>query len=128
MNWPAFLSVLVGGAIGSVLRWLIGVALNPLLPALPLGTLAVNLVGGFIIGGAIGVFDHFQSLPPELRLFVTTGFCGGLTTFSAFSAETVNRFLDEQYGWSLAIIGSHVIGSLLMTWLGISMVRMLLKA
>jgi CrcB protein len=127
MNWLSFVSVFVGGAIGSVLRWLISVAMNPIVPELPLGTLTVNLVGGFIIGAAIAVFDHFQTLPPELRLFVTAGFCGGLTTFSAFSAETVTRFLDHQYGWSLAIIGSHLIGSLMMTLLGILLVRSLLN-
>src|SRR5579883_2643545 len=70
MNWLSLLSVLVGGAVGSAVRWLLGLALNPVLPALPLGTLTVNLVGGFIIGGAIGIFDQFQSLPPELRLFI----------------------------------------------------------
>lgn len=125
MNLTSFLSVLVGGALGSVLRWMFGLALNPILPSLPLGTLAVNLGGGFIIGAAVGVFEHFQNLPPEWRLFIVTGFCGGFTTFSAFSAETVTALLREQYGWSIAIVCAHVCGSLLMTLAGIAMVRAL---
>ena len=128
MNWLALFSVLIGGAIGSALRWALGILLNPILPTLPLGTLTVNLVGGFIIGSAVGVFDQFQSLPPELRLFVITGFCGGLTTFSAFSAETVTLILRQQYGWTLAIVSAHVIGSLLTTMIGIGAMRVLFKA
>ena len=127
MNWSSLISVLVGGAIGSVLRWLLGLALNPVFPDLPLGTLTVNLVGGFIIGGAIGIFDQFQSLPPELRLFVITGFCGGLTTFSTFSAETVNALMRQQYGWSFAIVATHLIGSLAMTLIGIYAMRLLFR-
>ena len=127
MPWLSLFCVLIGGAIGSALRWAVGLALNPILPTLPLGTLAVNLVGGFIIGAAIGYFDHFHSLPVEFRLLVITGFCGGLTTFSAFSGETVNALMRQEYGWSLAIVSTHVIGSLLMTFAGISVVRMLLK-
>lgn len=128
MNPVAFFSVLVGGALGSALRWMVGLALNPILPALPLGTLAVNLVGGFIIGGAMGFFEHFHHLPPEWRLFAITGFCGGFTTFSAFSAETVTALMREQYGWSLAIVLAHVLGSLLMTIAGIALVRSIVHA
>lgn len=127
MNWLSLLAVLIGGALGSALRWMLGLALNPALPVLPLGTLTVNLAGGFIIGGAIGLFDQFQSLPPELRLFIITGFCGGLTTFSTFSAETVNALLRQQYGWSLAIVASHLIGSLAATLAGIWSVRLLFR-
>ena len=128
MGWLAFLAVGFGAFAGALLRWLFGIALNPLLPTLPLGTLASNLLGGFIIGIALGVFNQFQSLPPELRLLITTGFCGGLTTFSTFSAETVTLLLRQQYAWSAAIITAHVLGSLLMTLAGIGMVRLLLKA
>jgi CrcB protein len=128
MNPASFFSVFIGGAIGSVLRWGFGLALNPILPTLPLGTLAVNLIGGFIIGGAIGFFEHFQHLPPEWRLFAITGFCGGFTTFSAFSAETVTALMREQYGWSIALVLTHVLGSLLMTIAGIAVVRAIVHA
>jgi len=128
MGLLAFLAVGFGAFAGALLRWLFGMALNPLLPTLPLGTLAANLLGGFVVGVALGVFNQFQSLPPELRLLITTGFCGGLTTFSTFSAETVTLLLRQQYAWSAAIITAHVCGSLLMTLAGIGAVRLLLKA
>jgi len=128
MSLASLLAVLIGGAIGSALRWVLGLWLNPLLPTLPLGTVAANLVGGFIIGSAIGVFDQFQSLPPEMRLFVITGFCGGLTTFSTFSAETVTLLLRQQYVWTFAIITVHLLGSLAMTLAGIGAVRVLLRS
>jgi len=121
----SFLAVGVGAFLGAVLRWCFGILLNPLLPVLPLGTLAANLLGGFVIGVALGVSEQFQSLSPEARLFVTTGFCGGLTTFSTFSAETVTLLLRQQYGWSAALIAAHLFGSLLMTFAGIAGARLL---
>ena len=84
-------------------------------------------LGMVVIGAALGLFNQFQSLPPEIRLFVTTGFCGGLTTFSTFSAETVTLLLRQQYGWTAAILGAHVIGSVLMTLAGIGLVRLLFQ-
>jgi len=125
MNLPSLLAVITGDALGSALRWMFGLAFNPLLPQLPLGTLSVNLIGGFIIGAAMGLFEHFHALPAEWRLFVITGFCGGFTTFSAFSAETVAALLRAQYGWSFAIVAAHVCGSLLMTLAGVLLVRLL---
>jgi len=127
MGLLAFLAVGFGAFAGALLRWLFGILLNPVLPYLPLGTLAANLLGGLIIGVAMGVFNQFQALPAELRLLITTGFCGGLTTFSSFSAETVVLLLRQQYGWTVAIITAHVLGSLLMTLAGIGLVRVLLK-
>ena len=127
MTWLSLICVLVGGAIGSVLRWVLGVALNPVVPNLPLGTLAVNLIGGLVIGGAIAYFDHFHNLPPEWRLFVITGLCGGFTTFSAFSGETVNLLLRQEYGWTFAIVAAHVLGSLAMTLAGVGVVRAALR-
>ena len=128
MGFLSVFAVGIGAFAGALLRWAFGIVLNPLLPALPLGTLAANLLGGFIIGSALGVFNQFQSVPPELRLFVTTGFCGGLTTFSTFSAETVTLMLRQQYGWTAAIVAAHLFGSLLMTLAGIGLMRLLLKA
>jgi CrcB protein len=127
MGLSAFFSVGTGAFLGAVMRWFFGIWLNPLLPALPLGTLAANLLGGFVMGLAMGLFAQFQSLTPEVRLFVTTGFLGGLTTFSTFSAETVTLMLRQQYAWTLAIIGAHLLGSLLMTLLGIGLVQLLFR-
>ncbi|HMM57681.1 MAG: fluoride efflux transporter CrcB [Xanthomonadales bacterium PRO7] len=128
MNFASVFSVGIGAFAGAVLRWLFGIWFNPLLPTLPLGTLAANLLGGFIIGCALGVFTQFQSLSPELRLFITTGFCGGLTTFSTFSAETVTLFLRQQYAWAVATVSVHLLGSLAMTLAGLLLMRILFRA
>lgn len=125
--FPSIVAIFVGAGLGAVLRWFLGLALNAFVPAMPLGTLAANLLGGFVIGAALGVFGQFQSLPPEIRLFVTTGFCGGLTTFSTFSAETVTLLLRQQYAWTAAIVGAHLVGSLLMTLAGIGVVRLIFR-
>jgi len=90
-----FIAVGLGGAIGCWLRWILGILLNPIFPTLPLGTLAANLLGGLIMGCMMGIFEHFQTLPPELRLFALTGFLGGLTTFSTFSAEADTLLLRQ---------------------------------
>ncbi len=105
-----------------MLRWWLGLTLNAYLPSLPLGTLAANLIGGYIIGVAVAYFALFSGLAPEWRLFVITGFCGGLTTFSTFSAEIVALL---QQGQSLAACGAaaaHLAGSILMTFAGIATV------
>jgi len=127
MTWLSLVCVLAGGAIGSALRWMFGLALNDIVPNLPLGTLAVNLIGGFVIGAAIAYFDHFHNLPPEWRLFVITGLCGGFTTFSAFSGETANLLLRQEYAWSFTIVAAHVLGSLAMTLAGVGIVRAVLR-
>jgi fluoride exporter len=127
MGLLAFFAVGTGAFLGAVLRWGFGMWLNPLLPTLPLGTLAANLLGGLAMGLTMGIFSQFQSLPPEARLFVATGFLGGLTTFSTFSAETVTLMLRAQYAWTFAIIGLHLAGSLLMTLAGIGIARLLLR-
>jgi len=127
MNFVSFLSVGLGAFAGAVVRWLLGIALNPVLPSLPLGTLASNLIGGLIMGIALGLFAHFEALPIEWRLAITTGFLGGLTTFSTFSGETVTLFLRQQYGWTAAIVAAHLLGSLLLTLAGIGIARMLLR-
>ena len=119
------LAVGIGGALGCWLRWVLGIAFNPLFSNMLMGTLAANLTGGYLIGVAIEYFTHHDSLPPELRLFVIVGFLGGLTTFSSFSAEAVELLADNQLGWAFVMVASHLLGSLAMTWLGILSMRSL---
>ena len=118
MTSYAFLAVGVGAAVGGWLRWGLGLWLNPALPELPLGTLAANLVGGYLVGLAVAYFMQHADLSPEWRLLIITGFLGGLTTFSTFSTETVTLLARGQYAWSVGIIAAHLGGSLLMTVLG----------
>jgi CrcB protein len=121
----AIIAISLGAALGAVLRWGFGLWLNPLLPQLPLGTVAANLVGGYLIGLSVAFFELHQGLAPEWRLLIITGFLGGLTTFSTFSAETVTLLLREQYAWSAAIVAVHLGGSLLLTVLGIHTMKWL---
>jgi CrcB protein len=114
-----------GAALGALLRWVLGTRLNPLLPAMPLGTLAANLLGGYAIGLALGWLALRPDLPPQVRLFLVTGFLGGLTTFSTFSAEVVNQLVAGRTGWALTIAATHLAGSLLLTALGLATVRWL---
>ena len=119
MGLYAVLAVGVGAAIGAWLRWWLGILLNPIFPAVPFGTLAANLVGGYLIGLAIAYFSQHANVPPEARLFIITGFLGGLTTFSTFSAETVLLLARNQFSWAMVLISAHLFGSLSMTALGI---------
>lgn len=128
MNAAGFIAVGIGAMLGAWSRWGLSVALNHIVPALPMGTLTVNLVGGFLIGAALEFFMQHVALAPEWRLFFVTGFLGSLTTFSAFSLEAVMLLQESRYGWAAALIGSHLIGSLAMTLLGIFVVRMLVAA
>jgi CrcB protein len=116
-----------GAAAGAWLRWWLSVVLNPLLPSLPLGTLTANLVGGYLIGMAFAAFTHFQTLSPELRLLLVTGFLGGLTTFSTFSAEAAELLSREQYGWTAVLLASHVAGSIAITFAGAASLRAVLS-
>ncbi|HEY8118832.1 MAG TPA: fluoride efflux transporter CrcB [Methylophilaceae bacterium] len=125
MSMGGFFAVGIGAAIGAWARWGLGLMLNATIPAMPLGTLAANLIGGYMMGVAMGVFTMTASLSPELRLLVTTGFLGGLTTFSTFSAESVTLLARGQYGWATAHILLHVVGSLAMTGLGILTIQLL---
>ena len=127
MDFISLLAVGAGAFIGAVLRWSLGLLLNPLFPTLPLGTLSANLLGGLLMGVAMGLFAQFDALSPTARLFFTTGLLGGLTTFSTFSAETVTLVLRQQYLWTLAIVSVHVIGTLAMTLTGIGLVRALAR-
>jgi fluoride exporter len=125
MGGLGILAVGVGAALGAWLRWALGALLNGLFPAIPPGTLVANLIGGYVIGGAIGYFSQAPGISAELRLFIITGFCGGLTTFSTFSAEITDLFQQARWGAMSAAIGLHVGGSLAMTLLGIATVRWL---
>ncbi|WP_448100521.1 fluoride efflux transporter CrcB [Luteibacter jiangsuensis] len=127
MGYTGFLAVGVGGMLGCWLRWWLAVALNPLFPTLPLGTLAANLTGGLLMGVALGVFDHFQTLPVEVRLLVATGFLGGLTTFSTFSAEASALLLRQQYAWFAAHVSVNLAGSIAMTIAGLAITRGVLR-
>jgi len=118
-------AISVGAAVGAVLRWALGTGLNRLFPLIPPGTLAANIIGGYLIGVAVAFFANHPTLAPEWRLFVITGFLGGLTTFSTFSAEVVTLLQQGRLFWALSAIGTHVLGSLLMTLLGIATVAML---
>lgn len=121
----SFLAVGIGAAIGAWLRWGLGVVLNPVFPTVPLGTLTANLVGGYIIGLVMGAVMDNVGMTPQTRLFIVTGFCGGLTTFSTFSAETVDLFARGQMAWGFGEIALHVSGSLAATTLGILSIRLL---
>lgn len=118
----AFLAVGLGAALGAWLRHLLNILLNPVL-TLPLGTLAANLGGGLFAGIALAAFSRPGTLMPELRLFLTTGFLGGLTTFSAFSVETAALLLRQQYGLMTLNVLANVAGSLAMTLFGFYLFR-----
>jgi len=122
----AVLSVFVGAGFGALLRWFLGLRLNPIFPTLPLGTLVANLLGGLLVGLAIAWFHRHPGLAPEVRLLAITGFLGGLTTFSTFSAEVADLLLRGQYLWGLAAAAAHLAGSLAMTFAGIGLVHWLL--
>lgn len=125
MPWSGVLAVGGGAAVGAWLRWGLGAAFNPVFPTLPLGTLAANLIGGLMMGFAMEVLTRHAVLPPEARLLVTTGFLGGLTTFSTFSAEVVTLLLRREYLWGTIAIAGHVVGSIVLTIAGIVIVRAL---
>lgn len=118
--WKTVLAISLGASLGALLRWGFGTRLNELLPAIPPGTLVANLVGAYVVGLAIAFFATYSALAPEWRLFVITGFCGGLTTFSTFSAELVMLLQQGRMGWAAAAAAAHLAGSVLMTFAGIA--------
>jgi len=113
-------AICAGASAGALLRWLFGTWLNPLWPSIPLGTVAANLVGGYLIGAAFAYFAGHPLLAPEWRLLVITGFLGGLTTFSTFSLEVVTAVQRGELAAAAAIVLLHLIGSLACTVLGIA--------
>jgi len=127
MTFLGWLAVGAGAAAGAWLRWWLGIVLNPVFPTVPLGTFAANMLGGYLMGIALGAFTSYQALSPELRLFVTTGFLGGLTTFSTFSAEATTLLARQQFGWGALMIAGHVAGSIVLTFAGIATARLLFR-
>lgn len=125
MSALALLAIGIGAALGAWLRWALGLGLNLLFPAIPPGTLAANLLGGYIIGLALAYFLQAPQIAPEWRLLIITGFCGGLTTFSTFSAEIALLFQQGRLGVMAGAIVLHVGGSLAMTLAGLASVRLL---
>ncbi|MDZ7590076.1 MAG: fluoride efflux transporter CrcB [Rubrivivax sp.] len=119
MSGLSILVVFGGAGCGALLRWWLGGLLNPVFPALPLGTLAANLVGGLLVGAASAFFTHFPALPPEWRLLVITGFLGGLTTFSTFSLELATLIGRQEYALALGAASAHLFGSLALCAAGI---------
>ena len=119
MNWTSLLAIGGGAVLGAWLRYGLGLWLNPAFAAVPLGTLAANLIGGYLVGAAVMVFHLNAEMPPEAKLFLITGFLGALTTFSTFSAEVVHLIQNARYGWAAGAAAMHLFGSLLMTGLGI---------
>lgn len=117
--WKPILAISMGAALGALFRWQLGIRLNGLLPGMPPGTLAANLIGGFVVGLAIAYFAQSPTLSTEWRLFIITGFCGGLTTFSTFSAEVVTLLQAGQTAWAIGTMGIHLCGSLLSTFSGL---------
>ena len=109
------LAVFIGGGTGSVARWLLSLKLNPMHHALPLGTLTANLIGAFIIGAGLAWFNRLPQVDPIWKLLITTGFCGGLTTFSTFSSEVVFLLQAGSFSWALLNVAVNLLGSFAMT-------------
>lgn len=120
-----FLSIGIGAACGAWLRWGLGLYFNQLTPKLPLGTLLANLLGGFLIGVAFAVFQAYPKLDAVWRVLITTGFLGGLTTFSTFSLENFQLLQQGNYVLALLHLLIHCAGSLLATFLGYFLLKYL---
>lgn len=120
----AFVFIGIGAAAGAWLRWLFGILFNSIFPIVPLGTLAANLLGGYLIGIMMGLTKFQPFFPEDLRLGIVTGFLGGMTTFSTFSAEAVTLFTAQNYFWFASHLALHVVGSICLTVLGILTVKL----
>ena len=119
MMWKSVAAIALGSALGALLRWQLGDKLNSLFPTIPPGTLAANLIGAYVVGLCVAFFATYAAISPEWRLLLITGFCGGLTTFSTFSAEVTSLLQQGRVAWALGAISIHVVGSLAMTFAGI---------
>lgn len=124
--WFVMATVGSGAALGAILRWALSYLLNSKWAFLPLGTLTANILGGCLIGVALGWFGSHPSLSPAVRLFIVTGFLGGLTTFSTFSSENVAMLMRGDLFTSLCHISLHLLGSLFACWGGMQLYRNLI--
>ncbi|MCU9998423.1 fluoride efflux transporter CrcB [[Pasteurella] aerogenes] len=122
-TWQSVGLIAGGAAIGATLRWGLGLWLNPFFSVLSFGTLIANYLGCFIIGILLAIFWQFPTIPAEWRLFLVTGFLGSLTTFSSFSAEVVENFLQDKWLFGFGIVALHLLGCLLFTALGVVLWR-----
>jgi len=120
-------AISIGASCGAVLRWFLDVSFNSAFPNMPLGTLTANLLGAYLIGIAMALFASQPNLSPEWRLLIITGFLGGLTTFSSFSAQVAQLIQQDKWLWAGTTIVTHVAGSLLLTLLGLATVAMVKK-
>lgn len=123
--WKSIIVIALGAALGALLRWQLGSKFNSIFPTMPPGTLAANLIGAYVIGLGIAFFASYPGISPEWRLLVITGFCGGLTTFSTFSAEVTTLLQEGRISWALGTVVIHVVGSVAMTFAGIGTVYLL---
>lgn len=123
--WSSVLAVSAGASAGAVLRWWLGGWMNPWFAPMPIGTWVANLLGGYLVGVAVAVLAALPHVAPEWRLLVVTGFLGGLTTFSTFSAEVVGLLQQDRWAWAMGVVTAHVLGSLLMTVAGMATVSAL---
>ena len=119
-------AIMIGGAVGCIIRWFFGMKFNSFFPSLPPGTLVVNLLGAFIIGGAMAYFIRHPHVDPAWKLLIVTGLCGGLTTFSTFSVEVFTLLQAGNYTWAFTSVLVHVLGSLLMTAAGFYLIACLI--
>jgi CrcB protein len=124
----AVIAICIGACAGALLRWALGLWLNHAGAFMPWGTLAANLVGGYLVGVCVAYFQHHMELDPVWRLLLVTGFLGALTTFSSFSAEVVEMLLHQRYTQALATAALHLGGSLLLTVAGIKTVALFVAA
>lgn len=120
----SLIAISVGASLGAILRWGLGAAFNAMFPTIPPGTWLANMLGGYLIGVSLAFFGQYAELAPEWRLLVITGFLGGLTTFSTFSAEVTTLIQQGRMVWAGVAISAHVVGSLLMTMLGLASVAL----
>ncbi len=122
------IAICIGACLGALSRWQLGLWFNPSSSdndIFPWGTLAANLIGGYLIGLCVGVFQNMPQLAPEVRLLCITGFLGALTTFSTFSVEVVSMLQQGRIVLALLTAGVHLLGSLLLTYFGLYTVKLL---